>query len=85
MPQTGPKPKAKPMAEPKPTPDLTPAPQGKGPERPDAGPNGNGTWDIPRNRRQEAVNAVSGQRFPPRYEELLRAYYRSLAAGRDEE
>jgi hypothetical protein len=78
-----PMPRATPMAEPKSIPELTPAPPGKGPERPEVGPDG--PWDPRRQRQQEPVDAVGRERFPPRYEELLRAYYRSLAARRGDE
>jgi hypothetical protein len=80
---TQPMPRAKPLAEPKSMPELTPAPGGQGPERPGFGPNG--PWETRRKWQQPALDAVGRERFPPRYEELLRAYYRSLAAGRGEE
>jgi hypothetical protein len=44
-----------------------------------------GPWHPFRNRPREAVDAVGQERFPRGYEELLRAYYRSLAAGRSED
>lgn len=81
MPQTPPG--VKPMAEPKSIPEVRPTPGGKGAEPSQVG--ADGPWDPRRPRRQESVDAVGRERFPRHYEELLRAYYRSLAAGRGEE
>ena len=40
-----------------------------------------GQWGhLPENRRKE-MDAFSKERFMPRYEELLRAYYRNIAEG----
>jgi hypothetical protein len=33
---------------------------------------------LPQNKRKE-MDAFSGSRFMPRYEDLLRAYYRTIA------
>lgn len=76
-------PKAKPMAEGPSSPKVRPLPGDQPAERPGVGPAG--PWDPRRKVQADAVDAVGRERFPPRYEELLRAYYRSLAAGRGEE
>jgi hypothetical protein len=81
--QPMPLPKAQPRPQEKSTPELRGAPESKTGERPNIGPDG--PWHPVRQRQQEALDAVGRERFPPRYEELLRAYYRSLAVGRGEE
>jgi hypothetical protein len=64
-------------------PEIRPVPKGENGEPSKVGPDS--PWDPRRKRQQQAVDALGRERFPPRYEELLRAYYRSLAAGRGEE
>ncbi len=75
----------KPAPEARSVPEATPAPAGQGDERTNANVGADGPWDPRRKRQQESLDAVGGERFPRHYEELLRAYYRSLAAGRGEE
>lgn len=91
-PSTTPRPKStQPMTEPKPAPQATPgAPmpeQKAGPQAKPAAPAPSaefGPWHPKRNGHAEVVDAAGRERFPPRYEELLRAYYRALAGRTDE-
>jgi hypothetical protein len=40
-----------------------------------------GAWPNLPNRHRQQIDAASGDRFVPRYEDLLREYYRALADG----
>ncbi len=48
-------------------------------------PEPDGPWDPRRLRQRESVDAVGRERFPPRYQDLLRKYFRSIAAGSGDE
>ncbi|HZZ82232.1 MAG TPA: hypothetical protein VFE62_27285 [Gemmataceae bacterium] len=75
-----PQPKSAPGTES--TPQSRPGVDGKAlPMRPEM----DGPWHPLRKLPREAVDAIGRERFPRGYEELLRAYYRSLAASRSEE
>jgi hypothetical protein len=76
-------PKATPTPQGESSPEVRVAPNSIMPENPR--PEADGPWDISRHRKANALDALGRERFPPRYEELLRAYYRSLAAGRGED
>jgi hypothetical protein len=83
MPGSKPMPKAQANPDGPSAPEIRPAPKAQSGKLPKVA--ADGPWHPIRDRRQEAVDAVGRERFPPRYEELLRAYYRSLAAGQGEE
>lgn len=80
VPSKSPPPANKPLPPPAPksAPESSPLPQA-GLGTPGEGRLKDGPWDIRRQRQQEALDAVGRDRLVPRYEELLRAYYRSLA------
>jgi hypothetical protein len=75
-------PKSEPQANSKPSGGgVAPAP-GAGPP---SVPNADGPWETRRYRQRLGIDAAAREGYIRNYEELLQAYFRSLAAGRGDE